>query len=153
MDLSDVARFGSAAQKQIMSQMAESVVKSKYHSKKTKIGNLSFPSKKEADRFLVLLLKQRAGMIRNLKIQPEFTLQEAFTTPEGEKIRAIRYLADYSYEEKQYAQCGGYDSTDASGYEWVFIVEDVKSPATRTRVYLNKRKMMIEKFGITIREV
>ena len=33
------------------------------------------------------------------------------------------------------------------------IVEDVKSAATRTRVYLDKRKLMREKYGIDVVEV
>ncbi len=37
--------------------------------------------------------------------------------------------------------------------EWVQVVEDVKSRATRTKEYLLKRKMLKDKLGIDITEV
>lgn len=48
----------------------------------------------------------------------------------------MRYRADFSYRQ------GG-----------KLVVEDVKSSATRTRVYLDKRKLMREIHGIEVREV
>ena len=61
---------------------------SKYHNRKaariTAAGNiLEFDSQKEARRYDELALLLAAGNIRNLKLQPEFTLQEAYTTLEG----------------------------------------------------------------------
>lgn len=109
---------------------------SKYHAEKDVRGKLKFDSRKEARRYDALMLLLRRGEISDLRVQPEFTLIEAYTTPDGERVRAMRYRADFSYRR------GG-----------ELIVEDVKSAATRTRVYLNKRKMMQEKYGITIREV
>ena len=99
---------------------------------------IRFPSQKEACRYDELILMLRAGKIRNLKLQPEFTLQEAFKTPEGETIRAIRYRADFEY-----------DRYDGDGY-WTHIIEDVKG--LKTAQYLMKRKMMQEK-GFTVTEV
>lgn len=81
------------------------------------------------------MLLYQEGMIAELKLQPEFTLQEAFTTPSGKKVQAIRYRADFSYRTKT----GGY------------IVEDVKG--VRTDVYALKRKMVLDKYGIEIVEV
>ena len=109
---------------------------SKYHAKKDIRGKLKFDSKKEARRYDALVLLLRRGEISDLRVQPEFTLIEAYTTPGGERVRALRYREDFSYRR------GG-----------ELIVEDVKSEETTTRVYLNKRKMMQEKYGITIREV
>ena len=87
------------------------------------------------------MLMLKAGKIRNLKLQPQFTLQEAYTTPGGEHIRAIRYQADFSYE------C-------FSGGVWLETIEDVKGgKATKTRTYLMKKKMMQEKYGIRITEI
>lgn len=43
---------------------------------------------------------QRAGQIRNLQKQVPFVLQEPFTAYDGEKIRAIKYVADFVYEDK-----------------------------------------------------
>ena len=36
---------------------------------------------------------------------------------------------------------------------WLLVVEDVKSEATKTRVYAIKRKLMRERLGIDVREV
>ena len=76
------------------------------------------------------------GKISDLKLQHTFTLQEAFTTESGERIQAIKYIADFTYME-----------------DGRFVVEDVKSPATRNNpVYRMKNKMMAEK-GYIIREI
>ncbi len=101
--------------------------------------HIRFDSKKEAARYDELMLLLKAKRIKNLRLQPEYTLMEAFTTPEGERIKAIRYKADFAYEK-------------AVGDEIITVVEDVKSEGTRTQQYLLKRKLMQEK-GIKITEV
>lgn len=105
----------------------------KYNNRKTTRNGITFDSAKEAKRYDELMLMLKAGQISNLKLQPEFTLQEAFTTPQGEKIRAVRYRADFMYE------CCG-----------VINVEDVKG--YKTKEYELKRKLMAAK-GITILEI
>ncbi len=114
--------------------------RSKYGNIKTERENLHFDSKKEADRFDRLMLMLKAGEIKDLRLQVEFTLQPAYTTPEGERVRAIRYLADFTY----------YRKTEDG---WEYVVEDVKTKPTRTRLYLMKKKLMIDRLGITITEV
>lgn len=107
---------------------------------------LTFDSRKEARRFDELQALRQAGKIRDLKLQPQFTLQEAYTTVEGVRVRAIRYQADFSYERLS--------ETDQHGAVlYVYIVEDVKSAGTKTRVYEIKKKLMCERFGIEISEV
>ncbi len=101
--------------------------------------HIRFDSKKEAARYDELMLLLKAKRIKNLRLQPEYTLMEAFTTPEGERIKAIRYKADFAYEK-------------AVDGEIVTVVEDVKSKGTKTQQYLLKRKLMQEK-GIKITEV
>ena len=134
--------LSTSAQKRAMQLYAadgareEKKKESKYHAEKDKRGNLKFDSRKEARRYDALVLMLRKGEISDLRVQPEFTLIEAYTMPGGERVRALRYRADFSYRRNG-----------------ELIVEDVKSAATRTRVYLNKRKMMQEKYGITVREV
>lgn len=115
----------------------------KFHNQKTARGALLFDSKREADRYDELLLMERSGMIRELKLQPEFTLQEAFTTESGERVQAIRYRADFSYQRRTAPDCNG-------EFYWIPVVEDVKG--VRTKEYLLKRKMMLER-GIRITEV
>jgi hypothetical protein len=53
---------------------------------------------------------QEKGEISELECHPKFTLQEAFTTRDGKRIRAITYTADFMYKAHD-------------GYT---IVEDVK---------------------------
>ena len=98
---------------------------------------LRFDSQKEARRYDHLILRQQAGEIRDLRLQVDFTLQEAYTDQEGRRIRAIRYRADFTYRER----------------DGRLVVEDVKSRPTRTREYLIKRKLMKERRGIDITEV
>ena len=81
---------------------------------------------------------KNTGKIRDLRLQVNFTLQEGFTTAAGERVRPIVYRADFTYQEHT-----------TSG--WRTVVEDVKG--VRTKEYSMKRKMMLEKFGVDIREV
>lgn len=97
---------------------------------------LHFDSQKEARRYDHLILLERAGEISDLRLQVDFTLQEAYTDTAGQRIRAIRYKADFTYWERD-----------------VFVVEDVKSKPTRTREYIMKRKMLKDRHGIDITEV
>lgn len=98
---------------------------------------LRFDSQKEARRYDRLTLRQQAGEIHDLRLQVDFTLQEAYTDQEGRRVRAIRYRADFTYRER----------------DGRLVVEDVKSKPTRTREYLIKRKLMKERRGIDITEV
>ena len=110
--------------------------KTKYGSRKDTRGELRFDSQKEARRYDELMTMLRAGIITDLRLQPQFTLQESYVTETGERIRAIRYTADFSY------RFGG-----------KLVVEDVKSMATRTKEYLRNKKFMRAKYGIDIQEV
>ena len=108
----------------------------KYHNERAERAGVRFDSQKEARRYDELMVMLRGGIISDLRLQPQFTLQESYVTETGERIRAIRYTADFSY------RFGG-----------KLVVEDVKSTATRTKEYLRNRKFMRSKFGIEIQEV
>lgn len=117
---------------------------------------LRFDSRKEARRYDKLAAMERAGMIRDLRMQADFTLQEAYTDSEGRRVRAIRYRADFTYRRKPNGQLPSTDMGelwDIMEMKWPLVVEDVKSRATRTKEYVMKRKMMKERFGIDIQEV
>ena len=109
---------------------------SKYHSAPAERGAVRFDSQKEARRYDELMVMLRAEIITDLRLQPQFTLQESYITENGQRIRAIRYTADFSY------RFGG-----------KLVVEDVKSKPTRTKEYLRNKKMMRSKYGIDIQEV
>ena len=112
-----------------------------------------FDSQKEMRRFDELMILLKAGRIKDLKLQPEFTLREAYTDPEGWHIRPLKYRADFSYFEKMTPLRGGQGSDRPTDEIWRPVVEDVKSQATKTRVYEMKKQMMLEKFQIRIREI
>lgn len=117
---------------------------------------LHFDSQKEARRFDVLAARQARGQIRDLRLQVDFTLQEAFTDTEGKRVRAIRYKADFTYYQPPNRQLYGSHApyyAEQSGVPWEFVVEDVKSKATRTAKYAMKKKMLKDRFGYDITEV
>ena len=123
----------------------------KYHNKPTERVTASgailhFDSQKEARRYDELAALERAGRIRDLRMQVDFTLQEAYTDGEGRRVRAIRYRADFTYVRVK-ETIGEYTFRDQ------LVVEDVKSRATRTKEYIMKRKLMKERFNIDIQEV
>ena len=148
MELSDIARFSPAAQRQILEQLGQTARKSdkpgKYHSRKCTVTlpesskQITFDSEREARRFGELRMLLRCGQIQDLRLQVNFTLQEGYTTADGERVRPIVYRADFTYRER-------------TGDGWCPVVEDVKG--VRTKEYNMKRKMMLEKFGVKIREV
>lgn len=119
---------------------------------------LHFDSQKEARRYDHLAALERAGQIRDLRLQVDFTLQEAYTDTEGRRVRAIRYRADFTYRTPQAKRWAIYadnpvEWSDKLGLPWDLVVEDVKSRPTRTKEYLLKRKMLKDKLGIDITEV
>ena len=124
---------------------------SKYHNKPTERVTASgavlhFDSQKEARRYDELAALERAGKIRDLRMQVDFTLQEAYTDGEGRRVRAIRYKADFTYMKQSFVDRDG-------EWQWALVVEDVKSRATQTKEYILKRKLMKERFNIDIQEV
>ena len=103
----------------------------KYHNKKTMVGDKSFSSKKEADRFVELTLMEKGKYIQDLKTQVSFPL-----IPKSKYGREIVYVADFTYYEN-----GN------------LVVEDVKSPVTKTPLYRLKKRILAEMYGIVIKEV
>lgn len=102
----------------------------------------TFDSRKEAARYDELVLLSKAGAIRDMRIQPQFTLKESYITANGDRSHAVTYRADFSYEER------GKDG------EWHLIVEDVKGPSTKKdKTYRMKVKLMQDMKHITVREV
>ena len=132
--------------------------KSKYHNTPTERVTASgavlrFDSQKEARRFDVLTARLSAGQIRDLRLQVDFTLQEAFTDTEGKRVRAIRYKADFTYWERDAAEESKAPVTGWPCDSWRFVVEDVKSKATKTAKYAMKKKLLKDRFGYDITEV
>ena len=102
--------------------------RSKYGAVRTEVDGRSFASKREAARYMELRLLERAGHITGLRCQQRYPL-------EINGVRVGTYTADFCYRE-----------TGAD------MVEDVKSPASRTEAYILKRNLMLALYGITILE-
>ena len=96
----------------------------KYHNVKTKVDGIKFDSIKESKRYYQLKLLEKAKLITELELQKKFELQPSYINDNGEKIRAIYYIADFFY----------YDKTKQK-----YIVEDVKG--YRNEVYKLKKKI------------
>lgn len=113
----------------------------KYRNQKTN----GFDSRKEADRYYELQLLERAGEIKDLRRQVKFILTptqreppvvgpRGGLTPGALIERESFYRADFTY----YTKDGEY------------VVEDCKG--MRTREYILKRKILLDKYGIRIKE-
>lgn len=102
---------------------------SKYHSKKTMIDNITFDSKKEAQRYQELKILQNQGIIKDLELQPKFELQVKFKTKDGQSIRAINYIADFRYFDSKINR---------------IVVEDCKG--FRTKDFNIKYKLFLYKY-------
>lgn len=105
---------------------------SKYNNQKIRVGGEVFDSKREYNRWCELCLLERSGIIQNLQRQVKFRLIDSQKTPERTE-RPCDYIADFVYYE--------------NGSR---VVEDCKG--MRTDVYKIKRKLMLEKYNISIKE-
>lgn len=102
--------------------------KNKFRAVRRVIDGHSFPSQREANRYCQLKLLERAGEISGLVLQPKFWL-----TIDGKPIllrsegypngRRASFKPDFQYVRKDGAT----------------VVEDTKSPATRTEAYVLRK--------------
>lgn len=108
----------------------------KYGNKKVVVDGHPFDSKREARRYKELKLMERAGVIKDLELQPKFELIPTIRT-EHETLKKTVYKADFRYFDVK------------ANHE---VVEDVKG--FKTDVYKLKKKMLLHKYqGIDFREV
>ena len=79
---------------------------------------------------------ERAKLITDLQRQVSFELIP--TQRKNGKVieRSCTYIADFVYKQNG-----------------VTVVEDAKSPATRTAAYKIKKKLLLQKYGYEIKEV
>lgn len=96
----------------------------KFGNKKTN----GYDSKRESRRAQVLQLWEKAGAITDLRYQVKFEL-----VPKQNGERPITYIADFTYQQ-----------------DGKLVVEDAKG--MRTPYYIMKRKLMLFRHGIKIRE-
>ena len=117
----------------VQNVMRQSVRRSKYRSIKATVDGITFDSKKEAKRYQELKLLQRANKIENLRLQVPYVLID-----KSKYGRQIKYIADFVYYDKELKQ---------------EVVEDTKSEATKTPVYRLKKRLLVERYGIEIKEI
>jgi hypothetical protein len=108
----------------------------KYHNRKTVLDGVEYDSAKEARRGAELRLMEKAGLIKDLCAQVKYILIPAQKRDGKTVERPVTYIADFVYTENGET-----------------VVEDVKSPATRTKEYVIKRKLMLWEYGLQIKEV
>ena len=108
---------------------------SKYGNKKWELDGKTFDSQREARRYQELRYMLRAGIIKNLQMQVPFELIPSQRVSGQVVERPVKYVADFVYDT-------------ADGLQ---VVEDTKG--VRTKEYIIKRKLMLYKYGIRVREV
>lgn len=113
--------------------------RSKYRAKPTVVDGIRFASQKEARRYQELKLLERAGSIRNLRLQPRYELRVPSGYISSMTVKVGTYVADFAYDE-----------LTETGGRWDFVVEDVKG--FRTPFYNWKKRHVEAQYGLKIRE-
>lgn len=125
--------------------------KRKLNNKPTVVMGQSFASQWEADRYLQLLYLEQQGVIRDLRTQVKFELIPAIREPDtvgkrggikqGKVIeRAVNYVADFTYVKN-----GETIVEDTKGY--------TDTLSATYKVFVIKRKLMLWRYGITVKEI
>ena len=113
--------------------------KAKYGNRKVELDGETFDSMKEANRWAELKLMERAGEIHELQRQVPYVLIPTQRDENGRVIeREVKYIADFTYRVLDNGRLK-------------LIVEDTKG--MKTREYVIKRKLMLYRYGLRIREV
>lgn len=113
--------------------------KSKFGNEKQEEDGHKFDSKKEYKRYVQLKTMQRCGLISNLQHHVRYEIAPAVKFPSKKSKSQPRYYeADFVYIDIKTGMT---------------IVEDVKSEATVTQLYLLKKHLMMAVHGIEIQEV
>ena len=147
-ELSKAAENDSAAAAEADRSMAHGLARylqvraprNKYNARRTKIGNITFDSGREAARYLALVEMEQAGEINHLECQPRFKItiggvpimMRSKRYPNG---RQLTYVSDFTYLDVQNQEK---------------VIEDVKGQ--RTDVYKIKLALM-QAMGYRVREV
>lgn len=119
---------------------------SKYHAEKAVVDGITFDSRKEARRWSLLKLLEKAGKIRDLQRQVPFKLAppqyvdvvvHLKTKDKTKQVmvhKEMVYIADFTYYDHE----GNYHVEDSKGF--------------RTDVYRKKKNLMKRIHGIDIEE-
>lgn len=123
----------------------------KYGNKKTEVDGFVFDSKAEANHYLELKLREHAGEIFALELQPSF-----LCVVNGKRI--CIYKADFRYKEytptetiRTIEKDGSVTAKEIEFTGFKSVVVDVKG--FKTKEYILKKKLVEALFNITITEV
>lgn len=98
---------------------------------------IKFGSKTEAAYYDELVLREKLGQVRKIRLQVEYLLKPAYTDGEtGERIPRIAYFADFVFEELR------------EDGNWTTRIVDTKGggrKGTSTKTFAIKRKLMADK--------
>lgn len=114
-------------------------VKSKYNNQKIVVDGQIFDSKKEALRYQQLKSLEKIKAISDLQRQVKYTLIPSQKDESGKVIeQKCSYIADFVYHQNG-----------------KIVVEDVKGyrKGGAYAVFAIKRKLMLERYGIKVKEV
>jgi hypothetical protein len=108
----------------------------KYRARKTPDG---FDSEKERNRYSELRLLERSGYISDLRRQVRFEIIPK-QYKDGHKMQRADYIADFVYHDNR------------TGKQ---VVEDVKGyrGGEAYRLFVLKKKLMLERLGIWVEEI
>lgn len=124
----------------------------KYRNRKTECDGFVFDSAKEAHRWMELRLLERAGEIDRLERQPVYRLYAIRLVPPASRhVRDARPIpvAEITAAVGKFTPDFRYRTKDGA-----IVVEDCKSPATRTETAYRLRKRIWEaNTGLTLTEV
>ena len=110
-------------------------MRNKYGARKVTVDGIRFDSLKEARLYRDLKVLEKTGVIRDLQLQVPFELIPTQKDEKGKVIeRKVVYKADFTYFAGD-----------------TFVVVDAKG--VRTKEYILKRKMMLQKYNIRVQEV
>lgn len=123
---------------------------SKYGNRKTVVDGITFDSKKEANRFRELQLLERAGKKTALQRQVKYVLIPTQREFSNEIYKKGAHQGHFKPGKVLEKECS-YIADFAYIQDGAYVVEDTKG--VRTEAYKIKRKLMLERYGIKVREV
>lgn len=105
---------------------------------KIKVGSEEFDSIAEHDRYIELLVLEKAGKISKLECHPRYEILPPQKTPEGrQNFKGVIYTPDFRYVR-----------------DGKTVVEEVKSEYTRhEKDYVIRRKLILYTLGIYVEEI
>jgi hypothetical protein len=107
--------------------------RNKFNAVKTTVNGIKFDSKLEAKRYGQLILIEKGGLIKHLKLQVPFRLDMSHKTcPCCKAVNYKRYVADFTYIE-----------------DGQLVVEDAKGKPTVD--FRRKKRLMKAIYGIDVK--